>query len=170
MSLDWLVNLFAIFDQSRSSLSPEAPNDEQQRGALPTSTRSRWRQYSSSTTPGTAAYYRLGWMWPFPFRRPAVYFLEHQGLIGSFFPRRKTGNSNSNISRSSLIPTTCLQEVHGRDEYLQAVQVLDPRFLFFGTFFPENANEGGSATCIHRDLLEEAIVTHLITCQGLITL
>ena len=61
----------------------------------------------------------------------------------------------------------CLQEVHGKDEYLQAIQVLAPRFRFFGTFIPDNENAGGSAICIHRDLLpEEAIVTHLVTCQG----
>ena len=61
----------------------------------------------------------------------------------------------------------CLQEVHGKDEYLQAIQVLAPRFWFFGTFIPVNENAGGSAICIHRDILpEEAIVTHLMTCQG----
>ena len=37
----------------------------------------------------------------------------------------------------------------------------------FWYFFPENENAGGSAICIHKDLLpEEAIVTHLIICQG----
>ena len=54
-----------------------------------------------------------------------------------------------------------------RDKYLQAFQVLAPRFRFFGTFFSGNENAGGSAICIHKDSLpEEAIVTHLITCQG----
>ena len=28
----------------------------------------------------------------------------------------------------------CLREVHGKDEHLQAIQVLAPRFQFFGTF------------------------------------
>ena len=61
----------------------------------------------------------------------------------------------------------CLQEVHGKDEYLQAMQVLAPRFRFFGTFIPGNEDAGGSAICIHKDLLpEDAIVTHMITCQG----
>ena len=61
----------------------------------------------------------------------------------------------------------CFQEVHGKDEYLQAIQVLVPRFRFFGTFIPGNENAGGSAVCIHTDLLpEDAIVTHMITCQG----
>ena len=41
MSLDWPVNPFARFDQSRPSSSPEDPIDEQQLGALPASTRSR---------------------------------------------------------------------------------------------------------------------------------
>ena len=36
-------------------------------------------EYSSSTTASTTAYCRLGWMWPFPCRRSAVYYLEHQG-------------------------------------------------------------------------------------------
>ena len=39
--------------------------------------------------------------------------------------------------------------------------------VFLVLFISENENAGGSAICIHRDLLpEEAIVTHLITCQG----
>ena len=41
-----------------------------------------------------------------------------------------------------------------------------PRFRFFGTFIPNNENAGGSAICIHTDLPEEAIVTHLVTCHG----
>ena len=44
MSLDWPLDPIARFDQSRPSSSPEDPNDEQQQGALPASTRSRWRQ------------------------------------------------------------------------------------------------------------------------------
>ena len=39
--LDWPVNPFARFDQSRPSSSPEDPIDEQQLGALPASKRSR---------------------------------------------------------------------------------------------------------------------------------
>ena len=61
----------------------------------------------------------------------------------------------------------CLQEVHGKDEFLQAIQVWAPRFKLFGTFIPGNENAGGSAICIHEDLLpEDASVTHVITCQG----
>ena len=45
--------------------------------------------------------------------------------------------------------------------------MLAPRFRLFGTFLPDNENAGGSAICIHRDLLpEEAIASHVITCHG----
>ena len=61
----------------------------------------------------------------------------------------------------------CLQELHGKDEFLQAVQVLVPQFLLFGTFIPNKLGAGGSAICIHKSLLPDgAIVTHVITCQG----
>ena len=61
----------------------------------------------------------------------------------------------------------CHQEVHGKDEFLQAIQVLAPQFRLFGTFLSDNENAGGSAICIHRNLLpEEALLTHLITCHG----
>ena len=46
-------------------------------------------------------------------------------------------------------------------------QVLSPRFQLYGTFIPGNANSGGSALCIHKDLLlDDAVVTHVVTCQG----
>ena len=79
MSLDWLLDLSARFDLSCSSFSLGVPSDEQQRGDLPASTRSRWRQgCSSNTTADFAAYCRLGWMCSLPFRRHTVYYLEHQ--------------------------------------------------------------------------------------------
>ena len=57
--------------------------------------------------------------------------------------------------------------MHAKDEFLQAIQVFAPRFRLFGTFLPDNENAGGSAICIHRDFLpEDAIVTHVGTCQG----
>ena len=51
-----------------------------------------------------------------------------------------------------------LQEVHGKDEFLQATQVSAPlvSFFFFGTFIPGNENAGSSAICM----------THLVTCHG----
>ena len=61
----------------------------------------------------------------------------------------------------------CLNEVHGKDDFLQAIQVLAPRFLLYGTFIPGNENAGGSAVCIHKYLLpDDAVVTHVVTFQG----
>ena len=61
----------------------------------------------------------------------------------------------------------CLQEEHGKDEFLQAIQVLAPLFRFFLVLSFLSENAGGSTICIHRDiLLEEAIVTHLVTGHG----
>ena len=34
----------------------------------------------------------------------------------------------------------CLQETHGKDEFLQAIQVLVPQFRLFGTFVPNNVS------------------------------
>ena len=59
------------------------------------------------------------------------------------------------------------KKCHGKDEFLQAIQVWAPRFTLFGAFIPGNANAGGSAICMHKDLLsDDAVVTHVITCQG----
>ena len=44
MSLDWPVDPIGRLDQSSPSSSPEDPNKEHQEGALPASTRSRWRR------------------------------------------------------------------------------------------------------------------------------
>ena len=51
MSLDWPVDPFAGSDFSRSSLRPEVPSGEQQRGVFPASTRSRWRQDALQARP-----------------------------------------------------------------------------------------------------------------------
>ena len=126
---------------------------------------------SPSITADYTTYYRLGCMWPFPFRRPAVHYVEHQrSLWICFFANKRTESSNANISISSLTPTTFYvsRRYMVRDEHLQAIQVLAPRFKFLGTFIPENENAGGSAICTHTDLLPEgAIVSHVITGQGL---
>ena len=55
----------------------------------------------------------------------------------------------------------CLQEIHGKDEFLQAIQVLAPQFRLYFTFIPNNLNAGGSAI-----LPEGAVVTRVIPCQG----
>ena len=59
----------------------------------------------------------------------------------------------------------CLQEIHGKNEFLQAIQVLVLQFRLYGTFVPNNVSAGGSAICIHESLLpDRANVTHVITC------
>ena len=61
----------------------------------------------------------------------------------------------------------CLQETHGKDEFLQSIQVLHTQFRLFGTFMLNNVNAGGSAIFIHKSLLSDgAIVNHMTACQG----
>ena len=57
------------------------------------------------------------------------FFAENRELKLKYF-RKLLDNNN----------ILCLQEIHGKDEYLQAIQVLAPRFRFFGTFIPGNEN------------------------------
>ena len=85
-----------------------------------------------------------------------------------FFANKRTEFKRKYLKKLfDIYNILCLQEVHGKDEHLQAIQVLAPRFKFFGTFIPDNENAGGSAICIHRDLFpEDTLVTHVITCQG----
>ena len=92
-----------------------------------------------------------------------------RGLVGSVFSKQKNREFKLKYLKRLFDANNilCLQEVHGKDEYLQAIQVLAPQFRFFGTFILDNEIAGGSAMCIQRDLLlGEAIVIHLVTCHG----
>ena len=149
-------------DFSRSSLLPEVPSGEQQFGALPASTRSRWRQDALQTQPQTLQR-TTGWDGCGPFLSEGMRCVTSNTkcLVESVFSKQK----NREFQRKYLERLfdanniLCLQEVHGKDEYLQAIQVLAPRFRFFSTFILGNEIAGGSAICIHRDLLpQEAIV------------
>ena len=61
---------------------------------------------------------------------------------------------------------SCLQ-IHEKDEFLHAFQVLVPQFRFDGTLKPHKVNADGSAVCIHKNLLlDGGMVTHVVTCQG----
>ena len=123
---------------------------------------------SSSTTASNTAYCRLGWMWSFPFRRPAVYYLEHQVSLWICFLETEEHRVQTQISEDGLLtPTTsyvswrCMERTS--NFRLLRCWLRD----FSGTSTPENGNAGGSAICIHRDILfDEAIVTHLVTCHG----
>ena len=92
-----------------------------------------------------------------------------EGLLGLRSLHNFAGKGNITISFDLPRTTTSsvFKKFMGKDEFLQATQVLAPRFRLFGTFIPNNANAGGSAMCIHKDLLlDEAMVTHVVTCQG----
>ena len=106
MSLDWHVHPFSSFDHSRSSLSPDVPSDEQQRGALPASARSRWRQ-NALQVPPKILQRTTGWDGCGPFLSEGMRCVtwNTRGLDGCS-PNRTTESSNSNISRSTLTPTT----------------------------------------------------------------
>ena len=170
MSLEWPVDPVARFDLSRPSLFLEVPRDEQQRGDLPASTRSRWRQNALQAPPQVLQ--RIaGWDGCGPFLTGGLQCntWNTSGLMGSVFSKQKNRDFKLKYLKKLFINNNivCLQEVHGKDEYLQAIQVLAPRFWFLGAFFPGNENARGSAICSHKDILpEEAIVTHLTTCQG----
>ena len=164
MSLEWPVNPFG-----RSA--PVVPSGDRQEGALSASERSRWRQdaLQSSTTEDITTYCRVRWMLPPSFPKACDVFLGTLGaLLDLFSPNRRTESPNSIISKNSLDHNIiCLQEVHGKNECLPAIQVLAPRFRLFGTIHLDSEYAGGSAICIHRDLLlEDALVTHVVTCHG----
>ena len=75
------------------------------------------------------------------------------GLHGSVFQSQRNREQKLNYF-GQLVENTdviCLQEVHGKNEFLQAIQVWAPRFRLFSTSIPGNENAGGSAICIHKD-------------------
>ena len=126
---------------------------------------------SSTTTPSATGYCRLGWMWPFPFRRSAVYYLEHQRSHWICFSKQKNREFKLKYFKSGSSMTTTTSYVSRRFTERMSISKLFRCWLrdlgFFVTFFPGNENAGGSAICIHKELLpEDAIVTHMITCQG----
>ena len=109
ISLDWPVDPFAEFDQSRPSFSPEDPVVVQQRGDIPGFTHSLSSQDALPPPPqvlqSTAVWNGCG---HFLDGRLRFITWNTRGLIGSFFPSRRTENSNSNISRCFLTTTTFL--------------------------------------------------------------
>ena len=55
------------------------------------------------------------------------------GLVGSVFYKQKKREFKLKYFKRLFDANNilCLQEVHGKDEHLQAIQVLAPRFRFF---------------------------------------
>ena len=73
---------------------------------------------------------------------------------GGRFPHKLPGKEHNYFGLlTGSNDIICLQEIHGKDEFLHALQITAPRFKLFGTFIPNNANAGGSAICIPKDLL-----------------
>ena len=134
MSLDWPVDPFARFHFSRYSLSPEVRNDDQQRGALPASTRSRWRQ--NALQPPPQALQRIAGLdgcGPLLSEGMRCVIWGTGGLVGSVFSKQKKREFKLKHLKRLFDANNilCLQEVHGKNEHLQSIQVLAPRFRFF---------------------------------------
>ena len=88
-----------------------------------------------------------------------------EGLLGSPASPQFSRGKHVKLTRLAKNDVViCLQEIHGKDEFQQANQVLVPQFRKYGTFIPNNLSAGGSAVCINKNLLPEgAIVTHVVT-------
>ena len=104
---EWPVNPFARSDFSRPSLPLGVPSGEQQRVALPASERSRWRQDALQVQPQilqrTTGWDGCGTFFP----KACDVLLGTPGALSDLFsPDNGTENSNSNISKDSLTPTT----------------------------------------------------------------
>ena len=101
-------------------------------------------------------------MRPFPFRRLAMYYLGHRVLLDLFSPDNGT-EFKLNYLKKLFGP----QQHHLSPGSAWKERVSSSNLGFLVLFLAENENAGGSAICIHRVLLpEEAIVTHVVTCQG----
>ena len=129
MSLDWPVDPIAGSDQSSPSSSHEDPNDEHQGGALPASSHSRWRRDAlqpPQVQHGTAGRDTCG---HFPDGGLRCITWNTRGLVGSVFFSSQTNRELKLKYFRKLLDNNnilCLQEVHGKDEFLQAIQVLAP--------------------------------------------
>ena len=96
MSLDWPVDPFARSDFSRLPLPPEVPSGVFQPPLVPVGGRMLFK-YNRRYCP----YDRMGWMWPFPFRRHAMYYLE-QGPCCICFLQTKEQRAQTQISQKTL--------------------------------------------------------------------
>ena len=168
MSLEWPVDPFAGFDHSRSSLSPEVPSDDQRRDALPASTRSRWKQNSLQAPPQVRQRITGGMGLALSLPEVCGVLLGTPGVsLDLFFQTEEQRVQTQIFQESSLTTTTSY--VSRRFTERMSISKLFRCWLrdlgFFVTFIPGNENAGGSAMCIHKELLrEDAIVTHMIKC------
>ena len=75
-----------------------------------------------------------------------------RGLTGSPFSPQSSRERKHNYftRRTQNNDIVCLQDTHGKDEFLQAIQVPAPRFRPYGILTPNNVNADGSAFCLHK--------------------
>ena len=62
-------------------------------------------------------------------------------LLHHSFPGKENNYSTLLAKNNNII---CRQEIDGKHEFLQAIQVLAPQFRLYGMFIPNNLNAGGS--------------------------
>ena len=87
-----------------------------------------------------------------------------RGLLGSTASSQVSREQKQEYLKRLTVKNDviCLEETRGKDEFLQALQVLHTQFRMFGTFVTDNVNAGGSAlssvsaTILLQDDLVEA--------------
>ena len=134
-------------DLSRPYSSQHDPNGTNQAGARSAASHIRWRRdalHPRQVQHGVTGRDTCG---RFPVGGQRCTTWNTRGLVGSVLSSQKNRELKHNYFKKLLDCNNilCLQEVHGKDEILQALQVLAPNFRLFGTFFPGNENAGGSA-------------------------
>ena len=144
------------FENSGPSLLPDAPSYGLRRVVLAAHERSRWRQGALHAQPQILQR-PTGWDGCAPFLSEGLrcitwntrilcwncaFQTEEQRVLTQLYQKKLLDHNN----------IICLQEVHGKDEYLQAIQVLAPRFSFLVLLFLIMKMLGGWAICIHMDL------------------
>ena len=116
ISLDWPVDPFEEFDQSRPSFSPEDPIVVQQRGDFPSFTRSLSRQ-DALPPPPQVLQSTAGWNGCGHFLDGSLRFItwNNQGVSLARFFQAEDQRIQTQISQDAFLTTTtfCLQEVHG---------------------------------------------------------
>ena len=172
--LEWPVALPPECEQSCSSSSQRDSNDEHLENTLPALPHSRWSRDAlqpqvQQDTAGrdTCGHFPDGGL-------RCVTWNTGGSPLGRFFLHKETGNSSSTISGSPLKTTmsSVSRRYTGRmnSSRLFKCGPRDSRYLvrsLLVTRIQEDRPHASTRTCIHKDLLpEDAIVTHVITCQG----
>ena len=128
--LIWPVASIAGSDPSSPSSSPEDPNDEHLEGTLLAPPHSRWRPDALQPPQIQRITLDRNTLVHVPDDGLRYVTWNTRGLIGSVtssqMSRGRTHDYFSQLIENNNI--ICLQEVHGKDEFLQAFQVLAPLF------------------------------------------